>query len=167
MRQAFERLDTLIPKPVTLIVGGGGAMLLAYKFPLATSDVDAIPKGMSIDELKPMIEKIAQEMSIPADWLNPWFGSFTHVLRPDYEQDLVKVHSGIRLTVVALGKEDLLIMKCFAHRAKDMPHARALIRAGAKVSVVELRIAELTKAKIPGTREAADFLDEIVDMEEG
>ena len=167
MKEAFRQLDGLIPKRVSLLVGGGGAMLLAYDYPLSTTDVDAIPKGMSMEELKPLIEKIAADLSLAPDWLNPWFGSFTHVLRPDYDGYVVEVFQGRRLRVVALGKEDLLLMKCFAHREKDIRHARALVRAGAKISEVEKRIAQLVKAKVPGTAEAADFLDQIMDMEEG
>lgn len=167
MKQAFARLDQKLERRVTLIVGGGGAMLLAYDFPLATADVDAVPKGMTIDELKPLIEAIARELSIPPDWLNPWFSAFTHVLRADYLAHVVNVFSGKLLTVVALSKEDLLLMKCFAHRPKDVAHARALVRAQADTSVVERRIEALAKGKIPGTKEAMDFLDEILDMEEG
>lgn len=165
MKDGFAALDALLPLPVRLIVGGGGAMLLAYNFPLATTDVDAVAKGLSTDELQPFVEQVARQLGLPADWLNPWYSSFTHVLRPNYEEDLVSVFSGSRLTVHALGKEDLLLMKCFAHRAKDVAHARALVRAGANVKVVEKRIEELSRSKIPGTQEAVDFLDEIVDLE--
>lgn len=165
MKKGLHRLDELLPRAATLIIGGGGAMLLAYDFPLATADIDAVPKGLSIDELKPLIESIAKEFSFPADWLNPWFSSFTHVLPADYESRLVEVFAGRNLKVSALGKEDLLLMKCFAHRQKDVAHARALVRAGAQSEVVYKRIEELARRKIPGADEAADFLDEIVDME--
>lgn len=167
VKEAFALLDARLPRRVTLVVGGGGAMLLAYNFPLATMDVDALPKGMSIDELKPFIEAIAKELAMPSDWLNPWFGSFTHVLRPDFDKHVVPVFSGEKLTVVALSKEDLLLMKCFAHRAKDIPHARVLLRSGADTAVVEGRIEELKKNKIPGAGEAMDFLDEMLDLEDG
>ncbi len=46
MRDALSRLDDLLKQPVTLIMGGGGAMILAHDFPLATTDIDAVPKGM-------------------------------------------------------------------------------------------------------------------------
>lgn len=165
MRNGLQRLDELLPRQTTLIIGGGGAMLLAYGFPMATADIDAVPKGLSIEDLKPLIEQIARELGLPADWLNPWFSSFTHVLPADYENRLVEVFAGSRLRASALGKEDLLLMKCFAHRQKDIPHARALLRAGADVEKVQARIDELAARKIPGTSEATDFLDDIIDME--
>ena len=72
-----------------------------------------------------------------------------------------------KLTVQALGKDDLLLMKCFAHRRKDVAHARALVRAGARIEFVYERIAELAAKKIPGAALAAEFLDEITDLEDG
>ena len=165
MRLALTLLDALLPRSLTLIVGGGGAMLLAYGFPLATSDIDAVPKGLSEDELKPLIEKVADELNLSKDWLNSWFQTFTHVLPADYATRTVEVYSGTNLTARALGRDDLLLMKCFAHRTKDIPHARALVAGGANISFVYDRIDELRRQRIPLTDAAADFLDTIVDME--
>jgi len=166
MKEALTQLDQVLDRPVTLIMGGGGAMLLAHNFPLATADIDAVPKGISIDELQPYIEKVAREMLLPLDWINPWFSSFTYVLPEDFHTRLVEVFSGKWLKAQALGKDDLLIMKCFAHRKKDIAHARALVRAGANVDNVYARIEALLKRKIPGSDKAENFLNEIVDMEE-
>jgi len=166
MRRALKALDVRIDRDLSLIVGGGGAMLLAHQFPLATSDIDAVPKGFTIEELKPMIEQIAVELALPPDWLNPWFSSFTHVLSPDFRQRLVNVFKGTYLSADALGKEDLLLMKCFAHRRKDVSHARALVRAGADTGTVSGWIEELAARKVPGSAAALEFLDEILDLEE-
>lgn len=38
-----------------------GAMILAHGFPLATTDIDAVPKGMEIAELDVLVKQIAQE----------------------------------------------------------------------------------------------------------
>lgn len=165
MRSALASLDRRLPRSVTLMIGGGGAMLLAYDFPLTTTDIDAVPKGLSADELKPFIEQTAVELGLPVDWLNPWFSSFTHVLPPDFADRLVEVFRGERLVGMALGREDLLLMKCFARRQKDIPHARALLAGGADLEVVRARLDHLRRKRIPGAAEAEDFLDEIEDME--
>lgn len=167
MKRGFLELDSLLPRRLTLIVGGGGAMMLAHGFPLATADVDAVPKGMSFDELSPFVAEVARKLHLPGDWLNPWFGSFTHVLPLDYLSRVIEVFAASQLKVLALGKEDLLLMKCFAHRLKDVPHARALIRAGADVQLVRRRIDELAANKLPETEKAHDFLDECIDLEMG
>ena len=71
------------------------------------------------------------------------------------------------MDVQALGKEEMLIMKCFAHRAKDIPHARALIRRKANLDLVEKQLQELLSKKIPGAQQAIDFSQEILDELDG
>lgn len=167
MLAALKRLDEKLNKKLKLIVGGGGALLLADIFPLATTDIDAIPQGMELEEVNALVKEIALEMSIPGDWLNPWFSSFTHVLPDDFRDRLINVYKGKFLVVDVLGCNDLLIMKCYAHRKKDISHARALIRKGADVDFAADRILFLKEKKIPQSEAALDFLDEIIALEEG
>ncbi|MEN9723763.1 MAG: hypothetical protein RJB38_1749 [Pseudomonadota bacterium] len=167
MKRALAQLDELLEKPVTLIMGGGGAMILAHGFPLATTDIDAVPKGIEIAELDVLVKKIALEQQLAPDWLNPYFSTFAHTLPLDYGERLVDVFSGRHLRVRALGKDEMLLMKCFAHRQKDVGHAKSLIKKGADLDRVQTRIEELLKKKIPGSREALDFLDDVLDQCEG
>jgi len=160
---ALKRLDELLPAPLTLIAGGGGAMVLAHKFPLATADLDAIPKAASPDEIDPFVKTIAKEQGLPPDWLNPYFATFTHTLPTDYGERLIRAFTGKKLKVEALGREDLLIMKCFAGRPKDIAHARALIKAGADTDFVGNHIEGLKKKKVPGAVQALDYLDDLLE----
>ncbi len=148
---------------ISMIMGGGGAMILAHGFPRGTMDIDAIPRGMSPEVLTPQVHEIAKKLSLPADWLNPYFSTFSHVLPVDYAERLVEVYKGNHLKVDALGKEEMLIMKCFAARTKDIPHARALIKRNADLRLVEARLEELLKKRIPGAQKAIDFLQVILD----
>lgn len=164
MLQAFSRLDTLLAHPVELIMGGGGAMILAHQFPLGTADVDAIAKGIDVAELDLLVKQIAVEQSIPGDWLNPYFSTFSYTLPRDYHLRLIEVFKGSSLCVMALGKEDMLVMKCFAHRQKDIGHAQALIKKGANLEIVEQRLRELNEKRIPGVQDAVDFLDDLLEQ---
>lgn len=166
--KALKRLDELIGKKspdevITLIAGGGGAMILAHEFPLTTMDLDAIPKSISPTELDPMVKTIAKEQGLTPDWLNPYFATFTHTLPKDYGDRLITVWTSQNLKVLALGKEDLLIMKCFAGRAKDIAHSKSLIKTGADTDFVSKHLESLKKKKIPGSTEALDFLDELME----
>ncbi len=169
MKKALMALNRQLEKakqtsPVRLIIGGGGAMILGHHFPLSTTDIDGIPRmGMSIEELDPFIKKVARELNIPSDWLNSYYVTFTHVLPKDYDTRLKLIFTFSHLIVEALSKDDLLIMKCFAGRIKDQPHARALIRSGAQIAFVEKHIERLKTKRIPGAQEALDFLDEMND----
>ncbi len=164
MLNSLERLDQLVPSELTLIVGGGCAMILAHGLALATTDIDAVPRGMDLTEFDPYIKQVARELSIAPDWLNPYYATFAHTLPSDYGSRLIEVFKGQKIQALALGLEEMLIMKCFAHRQKDVSHAKALLKKGANVAAVEKQIMSLEKKGIPGAREALDFLDDIRDQ---
>jgi hypothetical protein len=163
MLKALKCLDDHLSQKVTLIVGGGGAMILAHGFPLATSDIDAVPKEVPFDVLDALVKKVAKKLSLAPDWLNPYYGTFAHTLPVDYGERLKSVFKGKYLEALALGKEEMLIMKCFAGRAKDIAHARALLKKGADVAKVERHIEMLLSKKIMGAQKALDFLDDLLE----
>lgn len=165
MIQALTALDHIVSTSFTLIVGGGGAMILAHQFPLSTMDVDAYPKGMELSELDVYVKQIADELSLPKDWLNPYFSTFAHTLPSDYGDRLINVYEGKKIKALALGKEDLLVMKCFAGRQKDVPHVRALLKKKTDVEFVGKHIRSLIKKRIPGAEKALEFLHEIEDWQ--
>ncbi len=164
MLKALERLNQLLDQPVTLIVGGGSAMILAHDFKLGTSDIDALPKGIELGMIDPLIKQIAKEQNLAPDWLNPYYSTFAYTLPSDYGDRLICVFQGTNLKALALGKEEMLIMKCFAHRQKDVTHAKALIKGGANIAQVETHLEHLRKKRIPGAENALDFLDDIRDQ---
>ncbi len=158
---AFGALDRRLAQPMTLVVGGGTAMMLAYGLPVRTTDVDAYPTSGRLDDASAQIREVAREVGLAPDWLNPHFETFAHVLPADYGTRLREVFAGNTLRVMALGVEDLLVMKCFAGREKDVSHARALLRRKPDLNVVERRIEELVERGVPGALDAADFLDDL------
>lgn len=164
MIQAFQALDKKLNQPLLLIMGGGGAMILAHKFPLATSDIDAIPKGLETFELDILVKAIALEFDLPGDWLNPYFSTFSHTLPADYSKRLIRVFAGQHLSVDSLGREEMLIMKCFAHRSKDVAHAKQLLKLGVDLKIVEDQMELLRSKRIPGVQEALDFLDDLLEQ---
>jgi hypothetical protein len=163
LRAAFEALDARLPTDVTLVVGGGSAMMLGYGLPVRTTDVDAYPIGGRLDDIAPLVREVGREVGLSQDWLNPYFETFAHVLPTDYGARLKEVFAGKRLRVMALGVEDLLIMKCFAGREKDVGHARALLRRKPDLGIVERRIEELLARGVQGSADAADFLDDVLE----
>jgi hypothetical protein len=164
--KAFAKLDGYLGAPLTLYMGGGTSMVLAHGYPLATSDIDALPKQTSFEEIDDSVKKVAADLNLPGDWLNPYFSSFTHVLPADFTKRLVRVFEGHRLTVEALGREDMLIMKCFAHREKDLGHARALLKLGVDMKIVDAAIESCRKRGVLGAEKAVDFLDDLIEEQE-
>jgi hypothetical protein len=163
LQRAFTALDLLVPRSVTLIVGGGTAMMLGYQLPVRTTDVDAYPREGNLEELQGAILEVAKQQGLAKDWINPWFETFAYVLPTDYGARLRPIFKGARLEVVVLGVEDLLVMKCFAGREKDVSHARALLRRRPELAVVERRLQELADKGVKGAQDALDFYDDLTE----
>ncbi|MCZ0931814.1 MAG: DUF6036 family nucleotidyltransferase [Oligoflexia bacterium] len=162
---ALKKLDQLAPRPFEMIVGGGAAMICAYESPLSTVDIDAVLKPVSINEIKPAVQKIAKDLNLPVDWLNTWYSSFTHNLPQDFRDRLHFIFKGKKIKAYALGAEDLLILKCCAHRTKDIGHARILIRKKANPVFVRNHLEKLMKKKLLQNNKAIEFLNDILDLE--
>ena len=166
MREALTQLDGKLDQPARLVVGGGGAMLLAYGHTLATQDVDAFATpGTRLSDLEGRARQIAADLGIAPDWLNGHFVTFTSVLPQDYATRLRRVFEGKYLAVDALGPEDLLVMKCFAGRTKDRPHARKLLVLAGDLSIVDRQLELLHQRRFPGAQRAADWFDDLRDEE--
>ena len=165
MRKALQLLDARMTDTAHLVIGGGAAMVLVYQHPIATQDVDAFAaKGsVRLGALDALAKEVAVELGLEPDWLNGHFETFTGVLAADYATRLRPVLKGRRLQVDALGPEDLLLMKCFAGRDKDRPHARRLIRIAKDLDVVDRQLAHLSSRRYPGADKAADYYDDLRD----
>ena len=163
MVSALKLLDQRIPSAIRVIIGGGAAMAYAYDIPIATEDIDAVPDRSTV-ELATFHKEVAAvglELGIAANWLNDHFSPFLFVLPRDYGDRLVAIYQGKHLDVRALGKEELVLMKCFAGREKDIPHIRTLLRTSPSLKVIDKRLQELLEKKIPGAQKAADLFDDL------
>ena len=166
MQKALAALDGKVPEPLQLLIGGGAAFILAHHIPLSTFDIDGIPyqSKLTVAELDPYVKAVAKELNIPSDWLNPYYGTFTYSLPKDYGKRLVTVFNGKKIRAVALGKEDLLIMKCFAGREKDIPHARQLLKKKLNTLLVRDHLHQCLQEKLPQAQEACDFFYELCEQ---
>lgn len=163
MISAFKALDKELSNPVQILVGGGAAMLLAHNVPLSTMDIDGLLVKTEVTpaELDVLVKKVAAKLKINPHWFNSYFSTFTYTIPPDYQERLIKIYEGKNLKVFAFGLEDLLIMKCFSGREKDIGHARALAKRGADLDIAETHIQKLLDKGLPGAEKAMEFLDEV------
>lgn len=163
MLKALKLFDEQLPFKVNMILGGGGAMVLAHRFPVGTYDIDAVPLNTDFAKLDIYVKNVAKKLKITPDWLNPYFSTFAHTLPQDFGTRTITVYKGEHLQVDALGITDMLVLKIFAGRQKDVPHARLLYKKGADISLIEKHLSALKKNSIPGVDKAFDFLDELTD----
>lgn len=166
MKEALTALDSLLKQNCQLLIGGGAAFILAHQIPLSTMDMDGIPyqTSMSAAELDGLVKKVAVQLKIPPDWLNTYFATFTYSLPKDYGGRLVDIFKGKHLTARALGKEDLLIMKCFAGREKDILHAKLLLKKGLDVKLVSKHIHQCGEENLPNAEKAIDFFYDVCEQ---
>ena len=163
MMRAFQKLDKHLKATTRVIVGGGAALIAAYDVPISSQDVDGVPdkSSMELSEFKEEVRAVGRELGIPQDWLNDYFSTFLFVLPSNYGDRLVPLYQGKNLEVCALGKEDLILMKCFAGREKDIPHIRILLRKGADAKLVDERLSDLMEKNIPGANKASDLFSDL------
>ena len=166
MEAALRGLEQELTSPLKLLIGGGAAFVLAHNIPLTTHDIDGIPYQTTLTsaELDPAVKKVARKLQIPPDWLNTYFATFTYSLPKDYGGRLIPVYQGKKLTALALAKEDLLIMKCFAGREKDIPHARALLKKGVNIELVGEHLHRCLKEGLPSAQAALDFFYDLCEQ---
>jgi hypothetical protein len=143
----------------TLIIGGGGSMILNFNYHGATIDIDAVPLNSEFEDLKPYMAEVAQELKIAADWLNPYYQAFTHYLPRDAKVRMKSVFNGDVLEVKSLGAEDIMIMKLMAGRAKDFSHIQFLLKMKIDLKIVDHRLTELLKIHPILAQKALDSLD--------
>jgi len=162
---ALASLDGRMEARAHLVVGGGAAMVATYDHPLATRDVDAMAvKGsVRISDLERPAREVARELGLEPDWLNPYFETYAAVLPADYGSRLRPIYRGELLRVDSLGPEDLLVMKCFAGRDKDLSHARRLMRIAGDLEIVDRQMTLLAERRYPGAARAADWFDDLRD----
>ena len=163
--KAMKRLDELAPHSFEMIVGGGAAMMCAYDCPLTTVDMDVVFKYISGERLEKPVRQIAREMNLPGNWLNSWYAGFTHYLPSDFNRRLKLIFQGQKITARALGAEDMLILKCCAHRTKDTGHARVLIRRKADHIFVMKHLEKLMEQKRIFNEKPLEFLEDILEKE--
>lgn len=130
--QAFTRLgDQLtIARPVEVLIVGGAAALLTGQLPelWTTSDVDLIHCRLPQDRhaVLETAGEVAKELSLPASWLSDFSGLFAWTLPQGWESRRVLIGTFNRLSVYAVGRHDLLVMKFAAHRSRDLEHLSIL-----------------------------------------
>lgn len=109
---------------------GGTVMVLAFSARLTTKDVDAV--FQPAQKIRELARKVAEEQSLPADWLNDGVKGFVSARHQTTAANLPQFPH-LRLTMPV--PEYLLAMKCMAARiasgtdeATDVADIRFLIR---------------------------------------
>ena len=124
--KAFEQLGHRFPEPVRLVLAGGSAMILMGYVDRDTADGDAIETTPKLSTLQRYLDEVADELGVRPDWLNDAVRAHRDLLPPDFPDRLQPIGVFGNLTVAAIGRQDLILMKIAAGRARDIDDLKAL-----------------------------------------
>jgi hypothetical protein len=143
--QAFAAFGAACTVPAEIVIVGGAAGILCRWLERATVDVDVAASDPRLSLLAPIIEAVAEELDLPARWLNDGAKAFAAVLPPDYATRLVPVGRFGSLVVHAIGRGDFIVMKLFAMRAEDVADLRTLRPTADEVAFVRAQLPRIAR----------------------
>lgn len=97
----------------TLVVCGGGALLVADAIDRVTRDIDVIAPELD-SVLKGLASSIGKRHGLEEGWINNGPASLARDLEPGWRDRTEAVYKGMALTLEALGRKDFLASKLFA-----------------------------------------------------
>lgn len=120
MLEALEALGRQCETETEIIVVGGAAAILCRWIERATADVDVGAAEPKLSRIGGAIEAVAEDLGLPARWINDGAKAFAHVLPGDFRDRLIELGRWNRLVVRSIGRQDFILMKLFALRAEDV-----------------------------------------------
>ncbi len=130
MLELFAALGASLSSPGEITLAGGSALALTGVLVRATEDGDVVASEPRLDQMAEAIEIVASTFGLPAKWLNDSVQQFANILPADYPLRRVSIGTFGHLTVFALGRLDLILMKVIALRGQDQEDLKALRPTG-------------------------------------
>lgn len=144
---ALGQLGSQLARPTEILIVGGTAGLLTGEFDAShvTEDVDLIACRLPSDRevVFDTAEQVGHTLSLPASWLSDFSGLFRWTLQDDWRERAIHVGTFDRLTVLAVGRLDLLAMKFLSHRIKDREHLDMMKPSDDELAWVTERVGRL------------------------
>ena len=126
LKDAFAALGERLRKPTRVLIGGAGALILRGELSRATTDCDVLHAHPDMGQLQSDIRTVAESCGLPSGWLNGSAQTYAEILPPDYESRLHSLPRFGRLQVMVLHRQDVLVMKLYAGRPRDLADIAAL-----------------------------------------
>ena len=126
LRQAFAALGERLHDRTEIVLGGAGALILTGDLQRATSDCDVLHSDPDIGQLQEDIRAVAHRLGLPSGWLNGSMQTYLDILPPDYRTRLRSLSMPGKLQVFVLHRQDVIVMKLFAGRPRDIADVQSL-----------------------------------------
>ena len=157
--EALSALGRRASGPVSLVLGGSAALILSNDLPRPTDDGDVVTSEPGMGELQALIREIADSEGLPPGWLNGSIQSYTYVLPADYTSRLVSMPPFGRLQVRLLSRRDVILMKVYGMRPRDIDDLHAIRPTLEELAFVRAQLARIGAKEASKAREMAEFLD--------
>jgi hypothetical protein len=144
--RSLELLGGRMAEPVEITIAGGAALVLAHGLDRQTADVDALVSTPPFDTcLREAIASVAAAQELSERWLNDAAKGFVDVVGPGFTDRRVLLKVFGKLTVYALSRRDLILMKLYAMRPEDIEDLQALEPTDGEVDFVEGQLDRIDK----------------------
>jgi hypothetical protein len=137
---ALTRLGSTIREPASLTLGGSAALLLTGLLDRLTDDGDVVESSVDFGRLLDAIRTVEVIEQAPPGWLNTSIQAYTHVLPADYRTRLIRLPPLERLDVSLLGRPDVILMKVYGHRSRDLQDLLAVAPRADELAFVEQQL---------------------------
>jgi hypothetical protein len=145
--RAFRVLGDRLNEPAEIIVAGGSALLLLGIVDRETGDIDAVACQPKLSTIARDIALVGEDLGLPVSWLNDGVRAYHDLLAADYRDRLTTIGEFGALTVRALGRPDLILLKIAAARPRDLDDLRALAPTVEEIAFVASQLDRINRVR--------------------
>jgi hypothetical protein len=157
--QALQALGRRVSGQTEIVLGGAGALILTGELDRVTDDGDVLRSPPDIGQLQADIRAVAESLDLPGGWLNGSIQSYGDVLPPDYASRLKSLPAWGKLQVAVLHRKDVIVMKLFAGRPRDITDVMALTPSHEELAFVRSQVPRLSRIDETRANRLAALID--------
>ncbi len=146
--------------PVRVVIGGAGALILSNDLQRATLDCDVLVSQPDMGQLQDVIREVAERLGLVGGWLYGSAQAFADILPPGYEARLNSLPPFGRLQVMVVHRKDVIVMKLFAGRPRDLIDVKSLSPTLAEINFARDQLPRLRVIDFARATRMGKVLDE-------
>jgi hypothetical protein len=161
LSEAFAALGGQLREPTQLLIGGAGALILRGELQRATTDCDVLRSRPDIGRLQSAIHAVAVRCGLVGGWLNGSAQTYAEIVPPDFESRVHSMPAFDRLQVLILDRQDVMVMKLFAGRPRDLADIAALAPTTSELQFARRELLRLKAIDEERSERMSAMLDEL------
>lgn len=143
LQRALALLGKLCREETRIILAGSVSLMLQGIMHRVTNDGDVLESHPDFGQLREILRQVAAAEGIPDHWRNDSARTYAEVLPPDYQSRLRYIGPFGRLSVGLVSRQDMIVMKFFAGRPKDIGDLQAIAPTDEELAFVRRQLPRL------------------------